>query len=595
MEELKLELEQTRQNQRSSIPDVRFPTVVPEADTQARPVPGSSPMEAATVETVASDPQEMVKSMGLVLLESSNQPRFMGTSSGITFAKMVLASIKEDVPIDTAQSSKLPTRHDSSVAYVASSLPPRHAAEHIAVVYLSYRTPHVPVLERSKVNEVIDTVYTLLESDNNLADLPDMHLFVAYMVFAVGLHGMPMAGGVPPPQSEGCFNSALQCVDGLLAYSPSDLETLTVVLLLAQYIALNPSRGSLWQLTGMALRLCVDLGLHWETNAVLALPQQLLNERRRLYWATYRFDRFLCISLGRPFGIAEQSMNTGLPDPYAYQMEAEIQGQRFSNHIVKLYRLRSEIKYVLYHQLQGPTLAYPRANYSLWFRDIQSRLRTWHDEVPAHTGVDQESMYAQRSWWEAHYCNAQLMLHRPNPLVPLPTRDSLQTCFDSARRSIQAIKTLQREGRMSIVWAWVHHLFLSGLAMIYCIWQSAEIRTAACIMDVMAATQDCTSTLSVLAERFNDAKGCRDAFESLSSATLKWLVGRDRQGEIQGQRPVLADEMDALRELVPFAKTGWQVDEPASIFPEEPFEFAQYLSAAAQWQDSDTGGILGSF
>ncbi|KAI1410403.1 fungal-specific transcription factor domain-containing protein [Hypoxylon sp. FL1857] len=549
----------------------------------------SSPMDGSTVRSVASDPQEVVKSMGLVMLESNSQPRFMGTSSGVTFAKMVLACVKADIAIPMPTSAprsslRITASQQSSVS--STSLPPRQAAQHIVDVYFRYRTPHVPVLTRSKVNEVLERVYGAFEShQHGLSEVEEKDLFIAYIVFAVGLCSLQPTGGTRPPQSEGCFNSALRCVDKLLSYSPSDLETLTVVLLLAQYIALNPSKGSLWQLTGIALRLCVDLGLHWETEAVLSMPQAVLDERRRLFWATYRFDRILVINLGRPFGIADQSINSGFPDPYSPENigTTDVHGQRMANHIISLYKLESEIKHVLYHQLQGATLAYPRANYPLWFRDVQPRLRAWKDEIPDITRADPDSIYSQQSWWDARWLNAILLLHRPNPLVPHPTTDSLQTCFDAACQLITAIKTLQRDGRICVIWQCVHSLFLAGLTMIFCLWESPDVRDKARVLDVMTAAQDCASTLTALAERFPDASGCRDAFETLSAATLKWLVARD-QGNNQ---PTIGNEITALKQHMPFTTTAWRTDEPTSIFPDEPFEFAEYLIAASQWPTSN--------
>ncbi|KAI0376467.1 fungal-specific transcription factor domain-containing protein [Hypomontagnella monticulosa] len=581
--QLKSELEGLRRQSVSTTIVSASPVPVDQDDRQSV----SSPKGAPTVRSTASDPQEVVKSMGLVMLESSTQPRFMGTSSGVTFAKMVLACVKADIAIPASPS---PSRGQLRVAApppsISSSLPPRHAAQHISDVYFRYRTPHVPIITKSKVNGVLERVYDAFGSPHSdFSGTSEKDLFIAYIVFAVGLCSLPLAGGARPPQSEGCFNSALRCVDKLLSYSPSDLETLTVVLLLAQYIALNPSKGSLWQLTGIALRLCIDLGLHWETEVALSMPQPVLDERRRLFWAAYRFDRILAITLGRPFGIADQSINTGLPDPYSAQNmgTTEVHGQRMSNHIISLYKLESEIKHVLYHQLQGATLAYPRANYSLWFRDIQPRLCGWKDAIPDISKADQDSIYSQQCWWDARWLNAVLLLHRPNPLVPRPTTESLQTCFDAACQLIKAIKTLQRDGRICVIWQCVHGLFLAGLTMIYCIWESGEVRDKARVLDIMTAAQDCASTLTALAERFPDASGCRDAFESLSAATLRWLVARDQSNCNENGQPILGNEINALRQHIPFTTAAWRADEPTSIFPDEPFEFAEYLIAASQW------------
>lgn len=602
-----MQLEEMKKDRRPSVAnDVSVPNTL--AHVGSRDVPETSPV-AVTVGSATPDPQDMVKSMGLVLLESSNQPRFMGTSSGITFAKMVLAAIKNDSGIEIDSTEAQPRQHSKtpapSMANVASSFPPLEAAEHIVRAYFSYRTPHIPVLEFSSVKEAIARVYQAGESlESNFDSVAEQDLFVVNMVFAVGLHSMPVHGGGRPSQSEACFHSALQSVERLLTYSPSNLETLTVVLLLAQYIALNPSEGSLWQLTGMALRLAIDLGLHWETNHVLTMSQSLLKQRRMLYWATYRLDRFLSITLGRPFGIAELSMNPGVPDPYisasqsqTEQARLEIYNQHCANHIVELYKLESEIKHVLYHQLQGSSLAYPQADYSLWLPDIQARLRAWKDEIPTSM-EDQDSIYSLKSWWEAHYCVALSLLHRPNPRVPSPTTESLQTCFDISLQSIQAIKTLQRQGRVGVVWAWVHHLFLSGLTMIYCIWESTEVRNGAPIVRVMTASQDCASTLTALVERFADAAGCRDAFERLSSTTLKWLLSRESDCWTEAQRaPVLTREFEAIKHLMPSSSAGWHSDGGLNnLFPDEPYGFAQFLNTAAQWEDYPMkGDTLGSF
>ncbi|KAI0020599.1 fungal-specific transcription factor domain-containing protein [Xylariomycetidae sp. FL0641] len=559
--------------------------------------------EAATPQTVASDPQDVVRSMGLVMLESSTQPRFMGTSSGITFAKMVLAAVKGTMPVVAAAAAAAavsptqgppggPLSQAAAPASPASSLPLRHTSRYLVDVYFRHRIPCVHVLARSQVRQVFDRVYHASETAG--PGPAEQDLFIAYMVLAVSLCSLPVAGGAKLQQSEGYFNSALRCADPVFRYSTGDLETLTSILLLAQYVALNPARGSLWQLTGMALRLCIDLGLHWETDAVLTMPWAHLNERRRLFWATYRFDRLLCITLGRPFGIADQSINAAYPGPPAMPAgdgdgagaAAEYHDQLVANHIAHLYRLESEVKHVLYHQLQGATLAYPRADYGLWLQDIQPRLEAWRENIPPPAAADPDSIYAMQSWWDAVWCDAVLLLHRPNPLVPQPPLDSLRTCFHTACVEVQAIKVLQRDGRVCVVWQWVHHLFLAGLTMIYCIWHSREIRAAARILDLMTAVQDCASTLTALAERFPDAHGCRDVFESLSAATMRWIMAveqGDAAADDESHYPLPNIEINHLRQQIPFSTAGWRAHEPTSIFPDEPFEFAEYLIAASQF------------
>lgn len=90
---------------------------------------------------------------------------------------------------------------------------------------------------------------------------------------------------------------------------------LQAILLLVWYSLLNPDKGSIWFLVGLATRTCVDLGFHNEQNApVDQLDSLELDMRRRLFWCTYKMDRLLCISLGRPPSIPDGYINVPVRD-----------------------------------------------------------------------------------------------------------------------------------------------------------------------------------------------------------------------------------------------------------------------------------------
>lgn len=73
------------------------------------------------------------------------------------------------------------------------------------------------------------------------------------------------------------------------------------ILLLVWYSLLNPDKGSIWFLVGLASRTCVDLGFHNEQNSQIDQLDALeLDMRRRLFWCTYKMDRLLSNALGRP-------------------------------------------------------------------------------------------------------------------------------------------------------------------------------------------------------------------------------------------------------------------------------------------------------
>lgn len=88
--------------------------------------------------------------------------------------------------------------------------------------------------------------------------------------------------------------------------------------MLIWYALLNPDKGSVWFLIGLATRTCVDLGFHNEHNAGGEQLDVLeLDMRRRLFWITYKMDRLLSASLGRPPSIPDGFINVPVgPTPY---------------------------------------------------------------------------------------------------------------------------------------------------------------------------------------------------------------------------------------------------------------------------------------
>lgn len=86
---------------------------------------------------------------------------------------------------------------------------------------------------------------------------------------------------------------------------------LQAILLLVWYSLLNPEKGSIWFLVGLATRTCVDLGFHNEHNSQVEQQADVLevDMRRRLFWCTYKMDRLLSQSLGRPPSIPDGFIN----------------------------------------------------------------------------------------------------------------------------------------------------------------------------------------------------------------------------------------------------------------------------------------------
>ncbi|PMD44457.1 hypothetical protein L207DRAFT_509205 [Hyaloscypha variabilis F] len=551
--------------------------------------------------------QDLVKSVRNVVVEPSRQPRFLGASSGITLAKMVMASIRTGaLPSSPLFSTQQSHDHSSSTSTAASmsaaesSLPPRHAANRLVEAYFQYRTPHLPIVERSQVEDALDSAYRSMNNHQPLDRVVEMDIFTSYMIFAISLCNVPNpAGGTGRVmQSEGCFRSAIGFVEKVVTYSKSDLETLRAVLLLAQFVSMCPWQGSLWHLSGIALRLCIDMGLHWENEGQsLNTDPALLYERRRLWYSAYHFDRVLSITLGRPFGITDDSIRVPLPNPWAASRRPLMQGtndfdihhQQAHNHLFSMAKLESEIKHVQHSQTCTLKIAYPKPNFAVWVKDIQPRLQEWYSTIPNPSRAHPSSIFSNQAYWDTIYNNSILLLYRPSSSVQYHSTEELSICYEAACKLIASTKTLQREGKLDVLWKSVHHLFIAGLTVIYALWQSKEVRDQNPAGTSVSTLQSCASTLSAMSETFHGAAGCRDVFDTLSSVTVDWLVTNDAEDIRQTRLAFDKQVEDLLQQLQP-ARGGMSTNENSTndmstMLSTDNFAFGEMLSYAAQWPD----------
>lgn len=489
--------------------------------------------------------QGLVKSVRNVVVEPSNQPRFLGQSSGITLARMVMASIQtESLPSSFAQQASNHRGSSTSVSALTSafesSLPPRHAAERLVEVYFQYRTPHLPIVERSQVETALESAYTSSDAQKSPNGVYERDMFTTYMVFAIALCNIPNPSGGTSRvmQSEGCFRSAISWVEKVITYSKSDLDTLRAVLLLAQFVSMCPWQGSLWHLTGIALRLCIDVGLHWEIEEQSAdITPNVIYERRRLWYSAYQLDRVLGITLGRPFGITDESTQVPLPNPWAAKRQPlglggydfDIHHQRAHNHLFSLTQIESEIKDVQQSRKWPAKFAYPRPNYASWIQDIQPRLQEWHSTIPTPIKAHPSSIFANQAYWDSIFNSCILLLYRPNSSMQHMPTETLFISHEAACSLVTNIKTVQRERKLDVLWRSVHQLFMAGLTIIYGLWESKEMRDRTPVSSSISTVQSCASTLSAMSETFQGASGCRDVFDTLSSVTIDWLVTNDAE------------------------------------------------------------------
>ncbi|KAK3059900.1 hypothetical protein LTS18_009805, partial [Coniosporium uncinatum] len=370
----------------------------------------SAGQEAATRQNEDNDENDrakinkLVSNIGHTIISGTSDARYLGSTSGISFARVVFAAVKSSVSGASSErgSTRGPKPLQGAAATAASngttmrdsffglqtkptikpaSFPDRELALRLVELYFEHANPQIPVLHRGEFMSMFERIYASEERHRTPRES-----YLLNIVFATGSgiimgssdsddasegDSPPKRAPLSPPSQKKRRISSHQChpeeyhasaimhLESFLGSSPAadrpdgfggGLEELQAVLLLAGFALLRPVAPGLWYIIGVAVRLAIDLGLHYEegqgidggvddvpldkldvpaTDPVNDGPftsaqhkidrkergrrQWVRDLRRRLWWCVYSLDRLVSTCVGRPFGITDQVVTTEFP------------------------------------------------------------------------------------------------------------------------------------------------------------------------------------------------------------------------------------------------------------------------------------------
>ncbi|KAK8080547.1 hypothetical protein PG997_008365 [Apiospora hydei] len=429
--------------------------------------------------------------------------RQLGSANGVSFARVVFAAVQSSVGDQRSSSDKTggvrpykPIAGNGTVASGTSmrdsffglhtkptisqaEFPNKELALKLVNLYFEHANPQIPVLHRVNFMEMFELAYA---SEGRIRG--PRELYILNMVFAIGggiiMDGQPSkpadgdgeTKGSRQAQPEEYHASAIVHLEACLSNSGGGLEELQAVLLLANFALLRPVPLAYARryIVGVAVRLAVDLGLHYEDgkDVEVGLPngnsgpppgaenpreahwkekgrrEYVRDMRRRLWWCTYSFDRLVSACVGRPFGVSDQVVTTEFPslldDKYITlsglnpPSGTESSYKIVAYHYFRLRLLQSEILQVLQYQQaliarktgQNRTNQYMHTHlpspfldkfdsFRSWRRDIDRRLLEWKNSSPKRedSGVAFSTEFLDLNYWQAI-----IMLYRQSLSVP---------------------------------------------------------------------------------------------------------------------------------------------------------------------------------
>lgn len=486
---------------------------------------------------------KLVSNIGMVSVQGASDPRFLGSTSGISFARVVFAAVKSSVSGSSSErgsvrgSKSLTTNvadggtsmRDSffglhtKPTFRQAPFPERELGARLVDLYFEHANPQIPILHRGEFMELFERVYA--SSERNRTSRESYMLNIVFAIGAGIIMGSSDSGDSPasdsarsptkskpsPPlnkkrrvaghqhQPEEYHASAIIHLENFLGSTPAadrpdgfggGLEELQAVLLLAGFALLRPVAPGLWYIVGVAVRLGVDLGLHYEDGVVIdssgsedqaAGKQQVKGEedaaasatsgkidakergrrewvrdlRRRLWWCVYSLDRLVSTCVGRPFGITDQVITTEFPsmlddryitkegflDPPEHLRKPSYKVVAY--HYFRLRLLQSEILQVLQHKQAQQARAsgtnrgneYMHTKLPSPFLANFNSFRAWRVDIDRRLLEWKDSAPTQQDagvqfsplFLELNYWQAIIMLYRQSLVIPLGLAGELGT------------------------------------------------------------------------------------------------------------------------------------------------------------------------
>lgn len=461
----------------------------------------------------------------MIRLESGGDGHFLGVSSGLHLARSVLESARRNStafdnhePAAHARRPPATAQQDTIIEQESEDteiqLPSWETATGLIDIFFKQYHIQYPILVQDQFGEDVRGLYSRSEN-RHTADDPST-TFMLNMVLSISLHLLSQEDPDSARLAEGFRRSATAQLSNVMR--SKNHRTLQCLLLLLLLSILNSRSAPMWYISGICMRMCVDLGYHSERTITYSgktvQSEEVMDTKRRLFWVTYTFDRGLAKMLGRPFFIDDDKIDVQFPCS-----SLKVSEQRPVLHWLRMQRLQSElVRRLQFSKTLSSRLTENDLDMSSWKIDMSNRLVVWLEEAKQFADRDGHSM----DWWEYWYHNARLMLHQP---VSHATAGSLLTAYEAAKTMVHLSFIRAHRGMSGFTWLDLHFHLVSGLTLLFLALKSRDVRSKA--RGEWAPFKSCTVewqvVLDKLGVRWDSMMKTKEVLSRLADETMEGI------------------------------------------------------------------------
>ncbi|KND95293.1 Positive regulator of purine utilization [Tolypocladium ophioglossoides CBS 100239] len=513
---------------------------------------------------------------------TQTEPQYLGSSSTFAFSNIVNSSLCRHLPERSKPLPGLLTRRAPSPSMCF--LPDYELALTFSNAYFENIQPQYPFLYEPTFRLWEKKLATRSQELTNLS-LDSIPLFFVNMVYAVGALLLPNYQYL----AEQLYTSAQLYSDVL---SLDNLETIQALLCYAMYSLRSPIGPSLWKVTGLAFRQCIELGYHRKSKHPGPVDDHLhLQIRGRTFWCAYGIECMVSQWLGRPLSLPLHDVSAEFPvdvdDPlvadtvHSTPSSPNDPPTSMSNaiHVFRLRCLWARIHHSLYSD--NALTSANDATYRSRIEELRAELDEWLASAPQvipRTGHTL-SMFATRAWYELNYNYTVLHLYRTQLEEGRGSTDTIfSDCIKAAKYICTQYRRLYVGTPVRHTWGTLRCIFFAGLVYLHCLWTAPGIRDTVQYDDVSRTCTDATMVLVVIAQAWEEAAPYRDLFEVLANRTMTMIVSRNNGAHVSSTPLASADatEQETLTQwMADIANTGMS-DEMEGLLAGFMDEFMSY-------------------
>ncbi|KIW09774.1 hypothetical protein PV08_11874 [Exophiala spinifera] len=521
----------------------------------------NGPSPCGTENTAIGVQQPIAHEVGMLSLSNSVEPKYIGPSSGVTFARLIYAAASgyQGIPVNLSDQRQGGNQDPSLERSAGASLPNVRDMHRFINAYfdtIHFLYPFLSVASFSRTAERIRHSQAQPLQSSTDSSRPDErpidHIDHAQLFLVLFL-----GANVLETRLSQNFNAESFLATAMIHVSfvslHESLRGLQTLLLLTLSSLHSPRGLNAWFLKSNILAGCIDLGLQRKKHISTPEPTSSEVEEHRIrsgiFWSAYSLDRTLSVVLGRPLTFRDEALDIEFPDglgsdevdhdasrayaPTSNYDEPSRKRQRLmstpvtpATYSFRFDRIFGEIKLMLYRVAQSPS----RFPWPTDFGEWQTRTRTALSQLLEDAHLDLDRLDSSSGLprgvhdnavlsLDLKYHQAIMLMYRPSPAIPRPSALALKYCFESAVETIQAQAELHRFGNFANSWLNAHTVFISGITICYCFWVSQQVRSVTAPITFTYYTDTVKRLLKSLSTTWLVASNALQKFEALVRLT----------------------------------------------------------------------------